>query len=209
MLMNWIYDDGGRAQAGFKGHTGDCVTRAIAIITGKPYIEVYNDLNELSKQMGMWNTHKLVKTKYGNSYRKTSSARTGVQRKVYERYLLTSCGMTWIPTMKIGTGCQVHLRADELPVGKIICRLSHHLTAVIDGVIHDTFNPSREVHSTRPNNGGPLKKGEWLHPDGDVICSISERCVYGYFIKRDGPPKKEASHSHDKFTQPLKFTFDN
>ena len=33
---NWLYNDGGRTAAGFKGETGDCVTRAIAIATGLP-----------------------------------------------------------------------------------------------------------------------------------------------------------------------------
>lgn len=32
--MTFVYDDGGRSAAGFKGKTGDCVTRAIAIATG-------------------------------------------------------------------------------------------------------------------------------------------------------------------------------
>ena len=38
--MEYIHDDGGRVAAGYKGKTGDCVTRAIAIATGKPYQEV-------------------------------------------------------------------------------------------------------------------------------------------------------------------------
>jgi hypothetical protein len=30
-VIPWVYDDGGRADAGFKGKAGDCVARAIAI----------------------------------------------------------------------------------------------------------------------------------------------------------------------------------
>ena len=37
MLIGYTYDDGGRADAGFKGDTGDCAVRAIAILTGIPY----------------------------------------------------------------------------------------------------------------------------------------------------------------------------
>jgi hypothetical protein len=55
--------------------------------------------------------------------------------------------------MFIGQGCKVHLRADELPKGRLVVALSKHIVAVIDGVIHDTDDPSR---------GGT-------------------RCVYGYF----------------------------
>src|SRR5580658_9694624 len=45
--------------------------------------------------------------------------------------------------MEIGSGCKAHLRADELPKGRLIVSVSGHLTAVIDGVIHDTHEPSR------------------------------------------------------------------
>lgn len=46
--------------------------------------------------------------------------------------------------MGIGTGCRVHLRADELPVGRIIVAVSKHYAAVVDGVLRDTFDCSRE-----------------------------------------------------------------
>ena len=41
--MKFIYHDGGRSAYGFKGKAGDCVIRAISIITDKPYIEVYTE----------------------------------------------------------------------------------------------------------------------------------------------------------------------
>jgi hypothetical protein len=31
--MNWVYDDGGRKAAGFRGKAGDCMTLSIAIAT--------------------------------------------------------------------------------------------------------------------------------------------------------------------------------
>jgi hypothetical protein len=34
--------------------------------------------------------------------------------------------------MKIGQGCRVHLRAGELPDGKLVVRVSRHMVAVID-----------------------------------------------------------------------------
>ena len=150
--MEFIENDGGRKAAGYKGQTGDCVTRAIAIITEKPYKEVYDALNVLSesKKLG----HKRIKTEYGTSYKKVSSSRTGVVRKVYDEYL-TSLGYKWTPTMKIGSGCKVHLIENELPSGRLIIRVSGHITAVIDGVLYDTWDCSR--------NG--------------------RRCVYGYYTK--------------------------
>ena len=47
--QHYIFNDGGREAAGYKGSTGDCVTRAIAIVTGKPYKEVYNEINVLAE----------------------------------------------------------------------------------------------------------------------------------------------------------------
>ena len=155
-METFIFNDGGRKEAGYKGFTRDCVTRAIAIVTGKPYKEVYDALNEISKKKGLWHSYHLEKNKYGNSYVKASSARTGVHKSVYGPYI-ESLGYEWIPTMGIGTGCQVHLDPNELPKGRLIVILSRHLTAVIDGVIHDTYDCSRD------NN----------------------RCVYGYYIKKE------------------------
>lgn len=139
------YDDGGRRAAGFKGDTRDCVTRAIAIAAELPYQEVYDAMNDLAKG-----------AKITKRAPKKTSARTGMYRDNYQEYL-ESIGWEWVPTMTVGSGCQVHLNATELPSGRIIAKVTKHLCAVIDGVIHDTSDPSR---------GGT-------------------RCVYGYFRKRN------------------------
>lgn len=143
--MKWVYNDGGREAAGFKGTTGDCVCRAIAIATERPYREVYDLINEYAKN-----------ERTGKRKKRKSNARTGVYkdciRKVMEHY-----GWTWVPTMQIGQGCKVHLREDELPQGRLVVSVSKHETAVINGVLHDTYDCSRD----------------------------GTRCVYGYFIKEE------------------------
>lgn len=128
----WQQNDGGREAAGYKGQAGDCVTRAIAIATGKPYQEVYDALNGLA-----------VNERKGKRKRGKSSARNGVYRSTFAKYLL-SLGWQWHPTMAIGQGCKVHLKADELPQGNLIVSVSRHMVAVINGVIHDTHDPSRD-----------------------------------------------------------------
>lgn len=138
--MDFQYNDGGRRQAGFVGNVGDCVTRAIAIASGIPYLQVYHELQEEAKRERPRNG------------KKKSSVRNGVSKATWKRYLKKK-GFKWIPTMKIGSGCKVHLRKDELPSGRLIVVVTRHLCAVVDGVIHDTFDPSR--------NG--------------------TRCVYGYY----------------------------
>jgi hypothetical protein len=130
-MMQLIIDDGGRAAAGFKGSADDCVARAVAIATGKPYAEVYNELNALGA------AERRIKTRRGKS-----SARTGVYKPTTRRYL-ASLGWKWHPTMQVGQGTKVHLRDGELPSGRLIVQVSRHVVAVIDGVMHDTHNPSR------------------------------------------------------------------
>ncbi|HZN48407.1 MAG TPA: hypothetical protein VFB71_12340 [Ramlibacter sp.] len=140
--MIWVHDDGGRAAAGYRGTARDCVVRAIAIATDTPYQQVYDDLNALAQR---------ERPRKG---RRRSDARTGVHKRTIHRWL-DAHGWTWTPTMGIGTGCTVHLRAAELPAGRLVVSCSRHMVAVIDGVIHDTHDPSRD----------------------------GTRCVYGYYHK--------------------------
>lgn len=128
--MEFVFHDGGRA-AGYKGKTGDCVTRSIAIATERTYQEVYDALNRLAE------AERISKRK-----RRRSSSRTGVFRQTYQAYL-ESLGWRWTSTMSIGSGCQVHLRSSELPPGPLIVKVSRHLTAVIDGVLYDSHDCSR------------------------------------------------------------------
>jgi hypothetical protein len=131
-VIAWRFDDGGRSAAGYKGETGDCATRAISIATGRNYQAVYDALNELG-----------ASERTGKRKRGVSNARLGVYKQAMHKYL-ASIGWTWTPTMQIGSGCKVHLRSDELPAGRIIVNLSKHYAAVIDGVLHDTSDCSRE-----------------------------------------------------------------
>ena len=120
---------GGRSKY-FKGQAGDCVTRAIAIATGSDYKEVYDTIKRIINH----------------------TPRDGVSKKE-TRDIMKHYGFSWVSCMTIGSGCHTHLREDELPSGTIICQVTKHVVPVIDGVIYDTFDPSR--------NG--------------------TRCVYGYW----------------------------
>lgn len=134
VVMQWKFNDGGSG----KSNQRDCVVRAIAIATGQPYAEVFSQINHLADEV----------------YFDGSDASHGVHKRLYKDYL-TSLGWTWTPTMQIGSGCKVHLRDGELPMGRLIVSVSRHLVAVIDGVINDTGDCSR--------------------------CGT--RCVYGYWRK--------------------------
>ena len=148
--LGFHLNDGGREAAGFKGGAGDCVVRAIAIAAELPYLQVYEDLRAANAAYADQRNDKLARRLNA----KGVSPRNGNHRNVFHDYILGH-GFAWVPTMKIGAGCQVHMLANELPSGRIIVKVSKHLCAVIDGIVEDTHNPSR---------GG-------------------SRCVYGYYIK--------------------------
>jgi hypothetical protein len=144
-MMKFQYNDGGRKAAGYDGKAGDCVCRAIAIAANLPYADVYA---KLAVETGNQRASKRTK-------KRAASARDGINtnRKWFDDYM-TELGFVWFPTMQVGQGCTVHLRDGELPNGCLVVSVSKHMTAVIDGVINDTHDPSR----------------------------FGTRCVYGYYL---------------------------
>ena len=128
-MTHYRYDDGGRSRY-FKGSAGDCVVRSVAIAEGADYKEVYDDAKRFTGK----------------------TPRDGVNAKKARAWLL-SRGWAWKPVMGIGTGCTMRLRPEDLPKGTIIARCSKHYVAVVDGVIRDTHDSSRD----------------------------GTRCVYGYY----------------------------
>ena len=145
-------DDGGRAAAGYKGYAGDCVIRSIAIVTKLPYQQIYNDLFKANKE---FRTNS--KTKLARSLKqKNDTPRTGTHRVVLKKYL-KKLGWIWSPTMFVGQGCKVHLKKNELPGGTLIISCSKHVTVVKDGVLHDTYDCTR--------NGTRCVYGYWSKPN--------------------------------------------
>lgn len=136
--MKFIYADGGRNKY-FKGNASDCVVRAICNATGKDYKEVYKRINELCK---------------GDKYH--SSARNGVNKDIYKRYIEQELGWKWVPTTYVGQTTKMHLCEDDLPMGTLIIRCSGHLTCAKDKVLYDTYDCTRD----------------------------GQRLVYGYWIRR-------------------------
>lgn len=141
-LTPYVYNDGGRFAAGYKGHASDCVARALAIVLERPYADVYGEINDHAKE---------ERRRDGRQ----SSAREGVYKETTRR-VMRAFGLVWVPTMAIGSGCTVHLRRDELPPGRLIASVSKHVVAVIDGVVYDTHDPGR--------NGTRCVYGYWRMP---------------------------------------------
>lgn len=131
-METFVFNDGGRSKYFAASGVGDCVVRAFAIAANKDYKEVYNMAKSLCK--------------------KGESPRNGLTKTNCHK-LGTMLGGVWVACSGIGTGCKMHLKADELPKGRIVCNCSKHLVAAIDGVVNDTYDSTR---------GGT-------------------RCVYGYW----------------------------
>ena len=119
MLMDWIYDDGGRSRY-FKGNARDCVCRSIAIVLGQDYKEIYNHIFAM---MG-------------------ESPRNGVNTRTAKfKRLMESLGFTWVATSGIGSHQAVHLVKGELPEGRLVCSMAGHYTAVVNNQVRDIIDP--------------------------------------------------------------------
>jgi hypothetical protein len=140
-MIQFTKTDGGRRAAGFTNEktAGDCVARAVAIASGRPYIEIYNELAELNANMVM-SKHR---RKRGAAGQRTASRGIWTTSTAFKDYMKAQ-GFFWVPTMSIGSGTKVHVRRDELPHGRLVLRLSKHCAAVIEGVLHDAYDCSRD-----------------------------------------------------------------
>lgn len=169
--LPFVFDDGGRSEAGYRGVADDCVVRAVTIATGLPYADVYA---AIARGVG---------SEGGST---GATARNGVHtnRKWFRSYM-RDLGFQWVPTMQVGKGCSTHLVQDELPVGRLVVRVSKHVCAVIDGVIRDTHDPSRTSQVVEP--GGRLR--------------LAHRCVYGYWILSEvSPDSKPRQVAEERLT---------
>ena len=174
--MDFKYNDGGRAESAYKGSAGDCVTRAIAIVTGKTYTEVYARLYDEIKKFAATKRSAAAKKASRGGGRSGTTPRNGISKKVYHKYLVEEIEMKWTPTMFVGQGCKVHLIKNELPPGKLIVQCAKHLTSVIDGMINDTWDCSDKCVYGYYSFSPPAKKfaiGEEVIYQGKKTVIIS------------------------------------
>ena len=122
--MTYVYNDGGRKEAGFKGNAGDCSVRAIAIAIGMDYKTAY----------------KLIATANQNNG-KSKSARRGIDKDLYSDVLKT-LGWVWVAAPKF-VGRKA--KCSDMPAGTVIARQAGHFVAVVDGVPQDTWNCSEKM----------------------------------------------------------------
>lgn len=121
--MKYHFNDGGRAAAGYKGKTGDCGARAMAIALGLDYKTVYKELAKANANIG-----------------RAASVRHGVPTVIFAD-VLKRYGWVW---KKAPTFIGRKARCADLH-GTVIARQSGHYVAVIDGVPNDIFDSSNKM----------------------------------------------------------------
>lgn len=124
MKAEFVWHDGGRAGAGFVGHTGDCVVRALAIATGKNYRNVYDKIFDASGK----------------------TPRKGVVVSVTDQ-ILSADGFNCV---KLDPP-QPFEDLSDISQGIVVVRFASvygstrgHLCTVVDGTIYDTWDASRD-----------------------------------------------------------------
>jgi hypothetical protein len=122
--MAYVYNDGGRSKAGYKGSAGDCGARAMAIALGLDYKTAYNQLAQANKDKGF-----------------AKSARNGIYKDVYSN-VLAKHGWVWLSAPKL-VGRKA--KCSDMPSGIVIARQAGHYVSVINGVPNDTFDSSQKM----------------------------------------------------------------
>ena len=140
--MEFVKNDGGRLEAGYKGSSGDCVLRSICIASGLGYQETHDRLWKIMEkdyEKKRRNVKRLRNTlkKRGLNYKPrgpSHDARHGVYRKHYG-VLFKELGWDFQPI----NGSWEDLPDDDI----IIAVTARHLAAVINGVLQDAWDCTR------------------------------------------------------------------
>ena len=100
-----------------KRHIDDCTIRAIGLVTNKSWNDTYKELSTLAnKESLMMDSVEFIEKYLDSKYlRKCHYSKT------------------------------VQEFAKEFPKGKYLVTMNGHITAIIDGTIYDTFNPSNRI----------------------------------------------------------------
>lgn len=131
MLIGYACDDGGRSDAGFRGDTGDCAVRAIAILTRTPYAVVYRRMAACMRAAGY--------AASGNAYRQRP--RHGLKPAISARNLQdlvkTSFGLSRV---MLPRGPRPTYSEAWVLHGDCIVGTAKHVCAIVDGDLRDTFD---------------------------------------------------------------------
>ena len=123
-MQNFIYNDGGRKAAGYKGLASDCGARAMSIALGMGYQAAYDHIAHANQK-----------------HHGKKSARNGVDKYIYAN-VLSVFNWVWKPAPKF-EGRKA--RCSDMPPGTVIARQAGHFVAVVNGVPQDTWDCSDKM----------------------------------------------------------------
>ena len=124
-MIGYVYSDGGRDEAGYKGSARDCVARALSILLtrGNPSADSYKRAYEALAQANV---------RIGNN----RSARNGIAR-----FLLPDVFRSFgIVTVKIPRGTRPTYTEAYERYGDCLVSTTKHVCTIIDGQLMDTFD---------------------------------------------------------------------
>lgn len=98
-------------------HIDDCVIRALSLLTNKTWAEMYDELSDLANNDALM----LDSVIFVEDYLDDRFPRECHYSKTLGEFI------------------------NEFPIGKYAVTLNGHITAVIDGVVFDTFDPRDRV----------------------------------------------------------------
>ncbi len=101
----------------YQRHIDDCVVRSISVLTGKTWDETYDELSDKASDNGMM----FDSVEFVEDYLDSKYPRECHYSKTLKEFI------------------------EERPYGKYAVTMNGHITAVIDGVVYDTFSPLNRV----------------------------------------------------------------
>lgn len=151
--IGYRYDDGGRAASGRKGSAGDCVARALAILTGRPYDECYRRLADANADFEGRSRSRKIR-KHGRSARNGVHKRAG--RKVFSEFGLVQVKIPPGPRPTFTEAHRIH--------GDCIVSTTRHVCAIVGDELRDTFD-GRMAGWFRPVEGTGGGITEWVETE--------------------------------------------
>jgi hypothetical protein len=151
--LGFVYEDGGRGAAGFKGDAATASRARSPSLRASPTLR---STTTCMPRSGTMRRH--IETVRPGACRGATGGRARHRAMACRRRSGSPASRSLVGDEFPQWGSARAARftcADELPAGRLIVRVSKHLVAVVDGVIHDTHDCTR----------------------------AGERCVYGYFRK--------------------------
>ena len=181
-LIGYCFDDGGRQEAGYKGKTGDCVPRAIAIVTGLPYKQVYKAMADAMKEYGY--------AASGNAYQQRGKKVKGQRNaKDIQVDVIQKLGLKKV---KFEKGVRPTYSEAYAKYGNCLVFTTKHAVALVDGKLRDTWDNRtydmlvpycRDCKPNRPGDGS----------GGGHKCTVCGRVSDGQTLYEERRERKAMS----------------